>query len=425
MMLAITGATGYIGSRLVSAALLAGHEVLALSRTPPVAQGVSWLRYEIGGPVRVFLPNRTQVVFHLAATTESTDVCIDSELCAARQLIVESRRCGALFVFVSSQVASEYAPTSYGRLKWLIEQEVVAAGGVIVRPGLVYGGEARGLFGRLVNLVSIVPIIPAFLPAPRVQPIHVDDLARVLLACSHKSSSGALVQCVPDFSVPFHDFLRAIAGYRLGVSRFVLPVPAHIVRFLGGVVPESIGHRMGLKRINSLLSMKIMEPCGFDADLIKMRSLSEGMKTKYRSRRLDVWSARSVLQYLGKSEPSVSLVRRCFRAGEMLGQSPSLPVFFLRFPVLIGLLDGLFAKRAYRCFSEVERRIAIGISVLEFSSSGARKMLPRDNLWPGVAAARLILLCVKEAIWLMASVVCYPVVFKMLLSSRSRDAKRV
>jgi len=35
----------------------------------------------------------------------------------------------------------------------------------------------RGLFGTLVKVVRRLPLLPTFLPAPKIQPIHVDDLA--------------------------------------------------------------------------------------------------------------------------------------------------------------------------------------------------------------------------------------------------------
>jgi len=50
-----------------------------------------------------------------------------------------------------------------------------------VRPGLVYGGEMKGLFGSIAQLVNRLPFLPQFYPSPKVQPIHIDDFVLCLI----------------------------------------------------------------------------------------------------------------------------------------------------------------------------------------------------------------------------------------------------
>lgn len=421
MMIAITGATGYIGSRLMAAARDQGYEVLALTRQPPARTDISWERYEIGGSSPILLPPQIEIVFHLAATTNTTDVDIDSELAAARQLISDCRRCGARLVFLSSQAASESAATNYGRSKWMIEQEVVVSGGSVIRPGLVYGGVAQGLFGRLVNLVASIPVLPALWPAPLVQPIHIDDLVKVLLHHACQPFPGSTINCASETPIPFHEFLRSIAESRLRKARVFVPVPSLFVRYLAKVIPRRFCHRIGLARIISLLDMKPMTSCFVAGDLMKPRPLSAGMQDRHFTHRRALWSAKAVLQYLARANPPASLVKRYARAGEVIGNLPDVPDLFLCFPILLCLLDGLVARHIYRKFFNMEKRFSIGVAVLESSALGARRMLPAErDLSAGTAALRLMSLCLKEVAWTLASVLLYPLVRWLLRQNRGQ-----
>ena len=103
MRIAITGATGYIGRRLIRAARLSGHDVLALSRRPVREPGVAWQPYDLCDLVCPPLPVDVAAVFHLAADTGNAPAAEPDELGAAQLLMSAADSVGATFVFVSSQ----------------------------------------------------------------------------------------------------------------------------------------------------------------------------------------------------------------------------------------------------------------------------------------------------------------------------------
>ncbi len=164
MRIVIVGATGYIGQRLIRAALKAGHEVLALSRRPVSKPGVTWYPFDLSDTYPLSALPDFDIIYHLAAETRHPQGAEQIELASARRLIDASGAVAADFVFVSSQTARVDAPTAYGRIKWEIERLTLAAGGWVVRPGQVYGGPERGLFGELCKLVRRLPFLPAFVP---------------------------------------------------------------------------------------------------------------------------------------------------------------------------------------------------------------------------------------------------------------------
>lgn len=256
MKIAITGASGYIGEYFVKLVLSSGHQVVALSRRALKPAGCSWIPYELASHLAPILPQDTDAVVHLATCTSQTEELSNAqEILAAELLIKASKDVGARLIFVSSQTARLDAPTAYGRTKWRIEQLILASGGCVARPGQVYGGAPRGLFGELLKTVQSLPVLPAFLPAPKVQPIHVDDLVWGMLRIAERPDmSGSLVALASSEPVTFTSFLYAIAHHRLRLSRRFVPVPSFVV----AVAVRLIGKRFGLERLRSLFDLPIM-----------------------------------------------------------------------------------------------------------------------------------------------------------------------
>lgn len=389
MKIVVTGATGYIGQRLIRCAQAEGHDVLALSRRPVTNPGVSWQRFDLMDATPITLPEQTEVVFHLAAETHTTSGDASFELRAAERLIQAARAVDALFVFVSSQTAAPDAPTSYGRIKWAIEQEAVSAGGLIVRPGQVYGGAERGLFGILCGLVQRLPVVPVFVPEPLVQPVHVDDLAKVLLLCA--ATQRSMVVCIAEpKGIRFSAFLQAIARGRTRRSPLAVPVPAVLVRLAARALGPGISGRLSIDRLESLFALTPMETSDDLQRLsVTLRPLSAGMSRSGSARRELLREGRSLLSYVLRTKPEGSLVRRYSRAIECLrtGRPLWLPQFVHGKPLLLGLIDGSPAMgNGFQ--EELTDRLTIALILAEASPQGARRFLRigENGSWSGNAS---------------------------------------
>ena len=346
MKIVVTGATGYIGIRLVNICGAHGHQIVAASRRQLAKRAYLHLPFDLSAADTMALPIETNAVVHLAANTLAAG-CIseEQEFLAARALISASQKISAKFIFVSSQTARPDAPTAYGRTKWRIEQEVLSAGGWVVRPGQVYGGELRGLFGILVKTVQQLPILPAFVPAPMVQPIHVDDLAEGLLRIVERADLPSGIFCLgaPE-PVPFSKFLDEIAKSRLRCWRGFLPVPVVVINALAFVLGETLRTQLGLERLRSLFDLPAMETASDLEQLaLTLRPLRSGMHPSGNNRRRYLLrEGRALLTYILKEPPGNAVLRRYIRAIERLrdGQALDLPQAFLGCPILLSLLDG-------------------------------------------------------------------------------------
>ncbi|MDY7577613.1 sugar nucleotide-binding protein [Herbaspirillum sp. RTI4] len=349
MKLIITGATGYIGTQLRIAAKLRGIEAISLCRKQGALRIAEWMQYDLANSTEVNIPVDADVVVHLAISKAviSETECTN-EIAAACALLGSAQSTGAKFIFVSSQTASENAPTPYGRIKWEIERYVLAAGGWVVRPGQVYGGDEKGLFGTLISTVRTLPLIPAFLPAPKVQPVHINDLVEALLVLvERRDIEPGIFHVGATQPISFTYFLSLIASERLRVRRWFIPVPSWIILVIADVLGKRRSPLLGMERLASLFALPTMETTK-DMDIlgIRLRPLVFGMRRsclplERLNRRCLVREGRMILAYVLKTRANFGVLSRYVRAIEKLrgGVALELPSFFFRMPMAIVLLD--------------------------------------------------------------------------------------
>ncbi|WP_445492899.1 NAD-dependent epimerase/dehydratase family protein [Rhodopseudomonas sp. RCAM05734] len=341
---AVTGATGYIGRIVVARLLDAGAGVVALSRRRPPA-ATDWRRYDLSEPLQQDALDGIDAVIHLAAQTHLgpfADAGI--ELVALDRLIEAARKQSATLVFVSSQAAQDNAPTGYGQSKWRCEKSVLAAGGIVVRPGLVYGGAEQGLFGTLCRLVRASPVVPHFVPAPNIQPVHVEDLAEALLACATRQQvvSGSYQIAAPE-PVGFSTFLKLLADIRFDRVVVGLPLPMRAIVALADAryLPRAI---VGIaQRLKSLSELPAMDtPASLTALQVTLRPLRDGLGRSGRGRRRRlIGEARTLLRYVLRGPVPCDCIKHYVRAVEALyhGEPLLLRPVFRRWPSLLAIAD--------------------------------------------------------------------------------------
>ena len=185
-LLAITGATGFVGQAVLDHAARAGLEVRALARRPQEPRaGVEWVQGDLADKAALRrLVGRASVVIHIAGVVSAPDEAGFREGNVAGTLNVVEAALNAgvpRFVHVSSLSAREPGLSLYGASKLAGERMVKASclDWTVVRPPAVYGPRDTEMF-ELFKLArrGIVPLPPE----GRLSIIHVGDLARLLLA---------------------------------------------------------------------------------------------------------------------------------------------------------------------------------------------------------------------------------------------------
>jgi len=185
--IAITGATGFVGQALLDRAAAAGVSVKALTRREQAPrQGVEWVRGDLDDEAALRrLCKGAEALIHVAGVVNAPDAAgfERGNVTGTLNVIAAARRTGVpRLVHVSSLSAREPDLSAYGASKARAEKLVRASGmdWTIVRPPGIYGPrdtEYLEMF-RLARW-GLLPVPPR---EGRSSLIHVDDLARLLLA---------------------------------------------------------------------------------------------------------------------------------------------------------------------------------------------------------------------------------------------------
>jgi len=236
MRLAITGATGFVGSHLLDVTLAAGHQVTALTRREqPPREDVTWVRGDLHdrAPLERLVRDADAIV-HVAGVISATgSAAFERGNVEGTLAMLAAATAGGVrrFVHVSSLAAREPSLSLYGGSKARAEELVHGSGldWAIVRPPAVYGPgdrETLELF-RMAKLgIMLMP------PKGRVSVLHADDLARLLLALAGpQAPSNILIE--PDDGKPggwtHHEFARAL-GAAVGTRPTIVSSPGILLR---------------------------------------------------------------------------------------------------------------------------------------------------------------------------------------------------
>lgn len=255
MRILLTGASGFLGRHLAKALSQAGHEVVCALRRPRRSRslpcrhvvtvdmskdlaGSVWLPHLEGidavvNAVGILRERRGQRfdVLHGTAPRALFAACVQAQVGKVMQ--------------ISALGADEQAVSRYHLSKKATDDFLLGLPlrSEIVQPSLIYG--PGGTSARLFNQLASLPLIP--LPGDgeqRVQPIHIDDAVRAIVALLERDAfDGQRVALVGPQPLPLRQFLaelREAMGF--DPPRFV-SVPLPLVRAtarIGSHLPGSL-----------------------------------------------------------------------------------------------------------------------------------------------------------------------------------------
>ena len=264
----ITGASGFVGQAVLRCLYTQqGCRVNTLSREA----------FDTAYPVEQFMTDFTQgnsqleaalkgvdTVIHLAARAHLLNDTAEDPLANFRavnvhgtvNLATKAASAGVRrFIFISSigvygntsesaftETSSFHPHSDYALSKLEAEQQLKELSQqlgfelVIIRPVLVYGDNAPGNFGKLVNLTARLPFLPFGLCRNRRSFISVDNLAEFICLCTVHPDAADEDFVIADYpAVSTRQFTDVIA-ISLGKSLLQLPVPVSLMVFAAKVL---------------------------------------------------------------------------------------------------------------------------------------------------------------------------------------------
>jgi nucleoside-diphosphate-sugar epimerase len=181
----LTGARGFVGSRLKRFLERAGWRVIAWTRQPE--PGSDAVAFRLGQEVAPGLLQGADALVHCAydfGPRRWEDIAAVN-VTGSQKLLDAACRAGVeSVVLISTLSAFPGCRSLYGKAKLEIESVAQAIGAHVLRPGLVYSDNPGGMFGRLVGQVRGSRFIPIIWGGRQVQYLlHDEDLAKLVQAC--------------------------------------------------------------------------------------------------------------------------------------------------------------------------------------------------------------------------------------------------
>lgn len=266
----LTGATGYVGGRLLPRLVDAGHEVRCLVRDPerlhgrPGASGAQIVRGDVLDATSLRGTfDGVDTLYYLVHSMGAAGGFEEADRQAARNVIDEARRAGVKsLIYLGGLGRAGEADSPHLRSRHEVGQVLRGSGiptielraSIIIGPGSLSFDLVRSLVERLPLMIT-----PRWVRS-LAQPIHIDDVIAYLVASLDVAPTTAAVDIGGPDQVSYSDLMHEYARQR-GLRRRVWHVPFLTARlsslWLGLVTP--VYARIGRKLIDSLRHDTIVE----------------------------------------------------------------------------------------------------------------------------------------------------------------------
>jgi len=258
---AITGSNGYVGGCIKNDFIARGWKILELTRSPQA--GARAVKFQLGETISPDDLVGVNALVHCAY--DFTPLHWD-EICAvnvdgSRKLFEAARAAGVeKIIFISSISAFDGCRSLYGKAKLEIEKIALDCGALVIRPGLVYGGGAGGMFGKLVAQVRRSRVLPLIGDGSQIQfLVHSEDLSAFAERCAggEMKISPGIFAAANERPWAFKELLLEIARGQSKKIKF-LPLPWRLV-WAGLKTAEICGLKLNF-RSDSLISLMHQNP---------------------------------------------------------------------------------------------------------------------------------------------------------------------
>jgi len=248
----ITGGAGFIGRRL-AALLVDRYSVRCLVRDAARAKGILPAAVELAqgdmtDPASLISAAAgVEAVVHLAAAKNDESDSLAVNVGGAVNLVAACKASGVRRVInVGTQAARLARRGAYGDTK-AKSDEIFNTSGLEVTtllPSLVYGPQDAGAFGKLARATASAPFVPVIGDGTvRFNPIHVDDLCRVIEGCLREPKTAGRAFNVGGSETVTLNALLDLIGARLGRQPLRVHLPERaamlIARVLSAVMSSS------------------------------------------------------------------------------------------------------------------------------------------------------------------------------------------
>ncbi|MEO6091645.1 MAG: complex I NDUFA9 subunit family protein [Novosphingobium sp.] len=232
-VIAVLGGSGFLGQHLAQELMARGARLRIASRNPERAHRIKPLaalgqiqftRCDVTRPASLVgaLAGADAVVNLVGAFSGDLDALQGN---GTRRIAEAAQAAGvSALVHVSAIGADADAEVDYARSKGDGERAVLAAfpAATILRPSILFGPDDNFvmMFGRL---IAMLPVLPVFGPAAKLQPVFVDDVAQAIgaLVADAPRHAGQTFEAAGPEAITMLEFNQRIAAAQQRKRMFV------------------------------------------------------------------------------------------------------------------------------------------------------------------------------------------------------------
>jgi uncharacterized protein YbjT (DUF2867 family) len=238
MKVAVAGATGYVGGRLVPELLAADHEVRCLARNPNRLTGVEWHQAVDLATADVLDESSlddaldgVEVVYYLVHAMGHAGDFAQADRLGAENMRRAAERRGVSRIVYLGGLGGDDGHELSSHLASRHEVGSVLAGGSVpvteLRAAVIIGSGSAS-FEMLRHLTEVLPVMicPRWVTRTRCQPIAITDVLHYLLAVIDLSASESQIFEIggPDV-LTYREMMARYATIAGLTRRWVIPVP--------------------------------------------------------------------------------------------------------------------------------------------------------------------------------------------------------
>jgi uncharacterized protein YbjT (DUF2867 family) len=232
MNIFLAGASGFVGERVLSDVIAAGHSVIAHVHSDRSAKAtqdqypaIRAVQCDMGNSAVVsgIIPERTDAVIWLPGLLRESPKHGQTfervHIAGVRNLLAEAKRAGVKrWIQMSALGVNANGSTGYFRTKWQAEELVRASklDWTILRPSLIFDDRPRrqhSFVSEIVKAIRMAPFVPILGKGDFLfQPVSVDDVSQTILqSLTMPSAIGSMYEMGGPEKITYRELARTIA----------------------------------------------------------------------------------------------------------------------------------------------------------------------------------------------------------------------
>lgn len=262
-MIAITGATGFVGSHLLKALAQRDIDFCCLVRSSSPRKyrierfSTNPRVVDFAKPDSVLAAlDGCDTLIHLLGVIQGNQENLQKiNIDYTRNIAVAAQRKGIQRILFISSVAAIKRHGFYGQSKYEAE-EIIRQSGIpylILRPAFIYGAGDEHNTNLMIKTLKRYPLIPLLGGGDfKLQPVYVDDVVDIILQALETNRLNSEYTVAGPVQISLKNILRILAAH-LKVKRLFLPIPLKPVQFvLRGYIRLFKNTRLPVKQILEL-----------------------------------------------------------------------------------------------------------------------------------------------------------------------------